>query len=65
MNIIVESIFQSWKLLEDSSIYMLFGILVAGFLRIFLNPGTVVHHLGRGPVASVFKAALLGIPIPL
>jgi uncharacterized protein len=34
-------------------------------LRVFLNPGTVAKHLGQGRYGSVFKAALLGIPIPL
>ncbi|UCF57404.1 MAG: SO_0444 family Cu/Zn efflux transporter, partial [Deltaproteobacteria bacterium] len=50
---------------QEASIYVLFGILVAGMLRIFLSPGTVAHHLGRGKFRSVFKASLLGIPIPL
>jgi hypothetical protein len=52
-------------LLLDASIYILFGLLVSGLLRVFLNPNTVVKHLGRGRFASVFKAAFLGIPIPL
>ena len=50
---------------REASIYVLFGILVAGMLRIFLSPGTVAQHLGRGRFRSVFKASLLGIPIPL
>lgn len=65
MKIILESIAQSWHLLEASSIYMLFGILVAGLLRVFLNPGTIANHLGRGHIMPIFKAALLGIPLPL
>lgn len=56
---------EAWRLLQESSVYILFGIVTAGILRAFLNPGTVALHLGRGRFASVFKAALLGIPIPL
>lgn len=56
---------ESWHLLLDASVYILFGLLVSGFLRVFLNPKSVVQHLGRGRFYSVFKAALLGIPIPL
>jgi len=56
---------ESWHLLLDASIYMLFGILVAGLLRVFLSPQAVAHHLGRGRFSSIFKAALIGIPIPL
>ncbi|MFH2124356.1 MAG: SO_0444 family Cu/Zn efflux transporter [Pseudomonadota bacterium] len=55
----------SWSLLLDSSIYILFGILVAGMLKVFLNPETVVKHLGSGRFSSVIKAALLGVPLPL
>jgi uncharacterized membrane protein YraQ (UPF0718 family) len=65
MNLIVNILIESWNLFLDSSIYMLFGILVAGLLRVFLSPGFVVRHLGSGRFMSVFKAAILGIPIPL
>ena len=65
MTVLLEIIKASWNLLLDASIYMLFGILVAGLLRVFLSPQAVSRHLGHGRFASVFKAALLGIPIPL
>jgi hypothetical protein len=56
---------EAWHLLLASSVYVLFGLLVAGLLRVFLNPNSVAQHFGRGRFRSVFKAALLGIPIPL
>ena len=65
MNLITESITASWQLLLESSIYILFGLLVSGLLRVFLHPHAVARHLGNGRFSSVFKAALLGIPIPL
>jgi len=55
----------SWNLLVDSSVYIIFGLMVSGLLRVFLNPGSVAKHLGQGRFVSVFKAAILGIPIPL
>jgi uncharacterized membrane protein YraQ (UPF0718 family) len=51
--------------LLDASVYILFGLLVSGLLRVFLNPNSVIRHLGQGRFSSVFKAAFLGIPIPL
>jgi hypothetical protein len=39
--------------------------MVAGLLRVFLNPNSIVKHLGRGRFKSVIKAAFFGIPIPL
>ena len=65
MSLLLDMLGESWKLLQEASIYVIFGILVAGMLRIFLSPGTVARHLGRGRFSSVFKASLLGIPIPL
>jgi hypothetical protein len=52
-------------LLIDSSIYIIFGLIVAGLLRTFLNPSSVAKHLGQGRFVSVLKASILGIPIPL
>jgi uncharacterized membrane protein YraQ (UPF0718 family) len=54
-----------WDMLQQASIYILFGLLVGGLLKMFLSPAYVVAHLGKGRFSSVFKAALLGIPIPL
>ena len=65
MNFIINIFGSAWQLLLASSIYILFGLLVSGLLKVFLDPNMVVRHLGHGRFASVFKAALLGIPIPL
>ncbi len=56
---------ETWHLLLDASPYILFGILVAGLLRMFLSTDYIVRNLGRGRFMPVLKAALLGIPIPL
>ncbi len=56
---------ESWLMLLDASVYILFGLLVGGLLKVFLSPAYVARHLGHGRFSSVFKAALLGIPIPL
>ena len=65
MNLITSILLQSWHLLLESSVFILFGLLFSGLLRVFLNPGAVSRHLGQGRFRSVFKASLLGIPIPL
>ncbi len=65
MNFFLAILLEAWHLLLDSSAYMIFGLLVSGLLRVFMNPAAVVHHFGHGRVKSVVKAALLGIPIPL
>ena len=54
-----------WHILVDSSFFILLGITIAGLLRVILNPNAVLKHLGRGRFSSIFKAALLGVPLPL
>jgi hypothetical protein len=56
---------KSWDLLLDSSIYVLFGLIISGLVRAWVNPQTVARHLGQGRFSSVFKAALVGAPLPL
>jgi len=62
---LLHSLEEAWHLLLDSSVYIIFGIVTGGLLRIFLNPSSVVRHLGTGRFRSVVKAAAFGVPIPL
>ena len=65
MDFLIKVFTESRHLLLDSAIYILFGLAVSGLLRVLLNPNTIARHLGRGRFASVFKAALIGVPSPL
>lgn len=56
---------ECWKILLESSPYMLFGFLGAGLLKAFLPEEAVARHLGKNSVGSVLKASLFGIPLPL
>ncbi|MFP4482142.1 MAG: SO_0444 family Cu/Zn efflux transporter [Thermovirgaceae bacterium] len=48
-----------------SAPFMLFGFLASGLLKVFLPRDFVRKHLGERKVMSIFKAALLGVPLPL
>ncbi|MCB2192019.1 MAG: SO_0444 family Cu/Zn efflux transporter [Deltaproteobacteria bacterium] len=65
MQIILSILAECWHLLAEASIYIIFGLLVAGLLKAFLSPSFVSRNLGQGKVGPVFKAALLGLPLPL
>ncbi|MCP4576307.1 MAG: SO_0444 family Cu/Zn efflux transporter [Deltaproteobacteria bacterium] len=65
MTFVINVFLEAWHLLLESSLYVIFGLLVSGLLRVFLNPSTVSRQLGQGKFKSVFKAAFLGIPLPL
>lgn len=65
MQLFYEILGAAWTLLEQSSLYILFGLAVGGLLKIFLSADYVAAHLGTGKIKSVCKAALLGVPMPL
>jgi hypothetical protein len=65
MNFLTDVFWASWDLLLDASVYIIFGIVIAGLLKTFLSTEYVAKHLGQGRFKPVFKAALFGIPIPL
>ncbi len=65
MALIIDILNESKHLLLDAAVYIIFGLLVSGWFRVFLNPSSIARHLGRGRFASVFKAALIGVPVPL
>ena len=65
IDIIIKIMQEGWNILLDSSLYMLIGILIAGLLKVFLSTNFIIRHLGIGRFSSVFKAALLGVPLPL
>lgn len=54
-----------WQILVDLAPWLLGGLLVAGLLHGLLPHDFIRRHLGRNQFASVGKAVLLGVPIPL
>ncbi len=53
------------RVFNEAAIYILFGFFVAGLLYIFYPKEKVVKSLGKKGFGSIFKAALMGIPLPL
>ena len=45
--------------------YILFGLLFAGILHVFVPESIVKNHLGKDSLWSVIKATLFGIPLPV
>jgi len=56
---------ESVHILNESSLYIMFGLFIAGLLKAFMPEDFVARHLGKPNLASVAKASLLGIPLPL
>ena len=56
---------EMWRILLDSSPYIILGIVVAGCIKVFIHQDFLLRHLRYGRYRSVIKAALFGIPLPL
>ena len=65
MGTLTTILWSSFNVFLEAAIYLLFGFLIAGIMRVLLKPESVVRYFSHGRVRSVLYASLLGIPIPL
>ena len=65
MTVITEVGLEMWRILLESSPYIILGIVVAGCIKVFINQDFITRHMRHGRYRSVIKAALFGIPLPL
>ena len=65
MSAITEVGLEMWRILLDSSPYIILGIIVAGCIKVFINQDFISRHLQHGRYRSVIKASIFGIPLPL
>jgi uncharacterized membrane protein YraQ (UPF0718 family) len=55
----------TWDLVAEMAPYLLFGFAFAGLLHVVIRKDFVQHWLGKPGLASVIKASVLGVPMPL
>ena len=56
---------ETWAILLEMSPYLLLGFLLAGLLSVIIRQDQIEAWLGKKSMASVIKASLLGVPLPL
>jgi uncharacterized membrane protein YraQ (UPF0718 family)/copper chaperone CopZ len=56
---------ETWLVAAQMSPWLLLGFLVAGTLSTVIAPAWLERHLGGRGMGPVFKAAALGVPLPL
>lgn len=54
-----------WHFTNLISFYILFGLLFAGVIKQVISDDYIKKHIGKDSLGAVFKAAILGIPLPL
>lgn len=56
---------ETWWLTAEMAPYLLLGFLISGLLRAFFTEEWVRRHLGQKGLYQIFKAVVIGIPLPL
>ncbi|MGB5736800.1 MAG: permease [Thiohalocapsa sp.] len=54
-----------WQILLELSPSLLLGLFIAGLMHVYLPAGMIHRGLNRPNLASVLRASLLGVPLPL
>jgi len=54
-----------WHFTSLISFYILLGLIVAGIIKQLIPDSYIQKHVGKNSIGSIFKAALLGTPLPL
>ncbi len=65
VDFLVDFFVECWKILVESAPYVLFGFFSAGILKAYLPDKLIAKHLGGQSAASVLKASIFGVPLPL
>ena len=65
VQIVQQVALESWMILQESVLYIFVGFIAAGLLKALLPGNVVQRHLGGRSIKGIFKASLLGIPLPL
>ncbi|CAA6811123.1 MAG: Transporter [uncultured Campylobacterales bacterium] len=53
-----------WNLINQVALFLIIGVVLAGILKYYIKKEFISRHLD-GSFSSIFKATLLGIPLPL
>ncbi len=65
LEVLKEIVLATIQIFNEAAIYILFGFFIAGLLYIYYPKEKVVKSLGKKGFGSTFRAAVMGIPLPL
>lgn len=65
MNSFLNILAEMWGIVGEMAPYLLFGFFMAGVLSVLISAQWIERHLGGRGIGPIFKAALLGVPLPL
>ncbi|MDF7824856.1 permease [Pontiellaceae bacterium B12227] len=65
MDLLLNILKEIWLVTVEMAPYLLFGFLMAGILSVLISRDYVRRHLGARSWTGAFKAALVGVPMPI
>ncbi len=65
LDFILAVITDTFEILRDSSLYLLFGFFVAGLIHVYIREDKIRKYLGGNGFSSIVKASIIGVPLPL
>ncbi|MDD3725923.1 MAG: SO_0444 family Cu/Zn efflux transporter [Candidatus Ratteibacteria bacterium] len=65
INLLNKLLIETIYLFNEMSPYLLFGLLIAGILKVLIPEEKIYHHLSPSNFSSILKSTLFGVPLPL
>jgi uncharacterized membrane protein YraQ (UPF0718 family) len=65
MDLLLRILHETWTVAVAAAPYILLGTALAGLMAALIDRGRLAKWLGKGDWRSVFRAALVGVPLPL
>jgi len=65
MQVVLSWLDAFWAVLADAGLWLVGGFLIAGLIQALVPRSLLTRLMGRPGMGSVFKASLIGVPIPL
>src|SRR5581483_11631886 len=64
-NFLLRIVWETWAILKEASVFLLFGFLIAGVLAVLVPQRLLSKLFGTGRIRSVLWGAAIGAPLPL
>src|SRR5689334_10085584 len=64
-NFLVHVAWETWGILKEASVFLLFGFVLAGVLAVLVPPRLLSKLFGTGRIKSVLWGSAIGAPLPL
>lgn len=65
IQVMISMLSEIWNICNEMAPFLILGMLVSGLISVFIDNSIIFKHIGSKNFVSIFKATLMGIPLPL